>query len=195
MRTEQPPAESRVAADECDVARLPPEPLGQHYRPRSDLWGAGRYAPPMASVLITGAGRRGGIAAACARTLAAGGWDVGLSCWLPADRESGLPGDDGEPAELAAELRDLGVRAELVEADLADPAAPAQLFDELEGRLGPFTALVASHCRDVELPLLGTSAEEFDRHFAVNARSVALLIQELANRLPGRRRAGGRADQ
>jgi 3-oxoacyl-[acyl-carrier protein] reductase len=139
----------------------------------------------MANVLITGAGRRSGIAAACARTLAAAGWDVGLSCWLPADHESGLLGDEGEPTELVAELRDLGVRAELVEADLADPAAPAQLFDELEGRLGPFTALVASHCRDVELPLLGTSAMEFDRHFAVNARSVALLIQELANRLPG----------
>ena len=66
-----------------------------------------------------------------------------------------------------------------------DPAAPARLFDELEGRLGRFTALVAAHCRDVELPLLGTSAEEFDRHFAVNARSVALLVQELARRLPG----------
>jgi len=109
----------------------------------------------MANVLITGAGRRSGIAAACARTLAAAGWDVGLSCWLPADHESGLLGDEGEPTELVAELRDLGVRAELVEADLADPAAPAQLFDELEGRLGPFKALVASHCRDVELPLLG----------------------------------------
>ncbi|MFI5048582.1 MAG: SDR family oxidoreductase [Gaiellales bacterium] len=139
----------------------------------------------MASVLITGAGRRTGIAAACARTLAAAGWDVGLSCWRPADRESGLPGDDGEPSELAAELRELGVRAELVEVDLADPAAPALLFDQLEARLGSFTALVASHCRDVELPLLRTSAEEFDRHFAVNARSVAGLIQELANRLPG----------
>jgi 3-oxoacyl-[acyl-carrier protein] reductase len=30
-----------------------------------------------------------------------------------------------------------------------------------------------------------TPAEELDRHFAVNARSVAMLIQELARRLPG----------
>ena len=65
------------------------------------------------------------------------------------------------------------------------PSAPARLFDELEGRLGTFTALVAAHCRDIELPLIRTTAEEFDRHFAVNARSVALLIQELARRLPG----------
>jgi 3-oxoacyl-[acyl-carrier protein] reductase len=139
----------------------------------------------MPNVLITGAGRRDGIAAACARRLARTGWDVGLSCWRPYDRESGPESDDNEPAELAKELRGLGVRAEIVEADLSDPAAPARLFDELERRLGPFTALVASHCRDIPLPLLETSAEEFDRHFAVNARSVALLIQQLAIRLPG----------
>ena len=139
----------------------------------------------MPNVLITGAGRRAGIAAACAVTLARAGWDVGLSCWRLYDRETGLASGDREPLDLVEELRDLGIRAELAEADLSDPAAPTHLFDELEDRLGRFTALVAAHCRDIELPLLGTSAEEFDRHFAVNARSVALLVQELARRLPG----------
>ena len=139
----------------------------------------------MANVLITGAGRRAGIAAACAVTLAGAGWDVGLSCWRLYDRETGPAGADREPIDLVEELRDLGIRAELTEVDLSDPAAAVRLFDELEGRLGPFTALVAAHCRDIELPLLGTSAEEFDHHFAVNARSVALLVQELARRLPG----------
>lgn len=139
----------------------------------------------MPNVLITGAGRSAGIAAECARTLAGAGWDVALSCWRPYDRELGPKSGDDEPLALVEELRGLGVRAELAEADLGDPAAPARLFDELERLLGPFTALVAAHCRDVELPLVETSAEELDRHFAVNARSVALLIRELANRLPG----------
>lgn len=139
----------------------------------------------MPNVLITGAGRRAGIAAACALKLARAGWDVGLSCWRLYDRETGPASADREPLDLVDELRDLGIRAELTEADLSDPAAPARLFDELECRLGRFTALVAAHCRDIELPLLGTSAEEFDRHFAVNARSVAQLVQEFARRLPG----------
>ncbi len=139
----------------------------------------------MPNVLITGAGRRAGIAAACAITMARAGWDVGLSCWRPYDQETGPASADREPLDLVEELRSLGIRAELVEVDLIDPAAPARLFDELEGRLGRFTALVAAHCRDIQLPLLGTTAQEFDRHFAVNARSVALLIQELAGRLPG----------
>jgi 3-oxoacyl-[acyl-carrier protein] reductase len=104
--------------------------------------------------------------------------------WSPYDGEAGSEGGDREPLGLVDELRGCGVRAELVEADLGDPAAPGQLFQELQRRLGPFTALVASHCRDIELSLLATSAPEFDRHFAVNARSVALLIQEFANRLP-----------
>jgi 3-oxoacyl-[acyl-carrier protein] reductase len=139
----------------------------------------------MPNVLITGAGRRVGIGAACALTLARNGWDVGLSCWRLYDRETGPPSTEREPVDLVEELRSLGIRAELAETDLSDPAAPARLFDELEGRLGRFTALVAAHCRDIELPLVGTTAEEFDRHFAVNARSVALLVQELARRLPG----------
>jgi 3-oxoacyl-[acyl-carrier protein] reductase len=124
------------------------------------------------NVLITGAGRRGGIAAACALTLARTGWDVGLSSW-------------GEPVEVTDELRDLGLRAAAAEADLGDPLAPGLLFDALERQLGPFSALVAAHCRDIALPLVETSAEELDRHFAVNARSVAQLIKELASRLPG----------
>jgi 3-oxoacyl-[acyl-carrier protein] reductase len=139
----------------------------------------------MPTVLITGAGQRAGIAAACALRLARDGWDVGLTSWPLYDRETGPVSSDRELLDLLEELRALGRRVEMVEADLGDPAAPARIFNEMEGLLGHFTALVAAHSRDVELSLLETTAEEFDRHFAVNARSVALLIEELALRLPG----------
>jgi 3-oxoacyl-[acyl-carrier protein] reductase len=132
----------------------------------------------MPNVLITGAEASKGIGAACARKLGGLGWSVGLSRhWQPGGRDQ----DD-----VVGELRALGVHAEAAEADLSEPGCAQRLFDELEQRLGAaFTALVACHCRDVELPLMGTPAEEFDRHFAVNARSVAMLIQEFARRLPG----------
>jgi 3-oxoacyl-[acyl-carrier protein] reductase len=131
----------------------------------------------MPNVLITGAGTSQGIGAACARKLGGLGWSVGLSHWQPGDRG---------PDDVLGELRALGVRAEAAEADLSEPDSAARLFDELEHRLGGrFSALVACHCRDIELPLMETPAEELDRHFAVNARSVAMLIQELARRLPG----------
>jgi 3-oxoacyl-[acyl-carrier protein] reductase len=139
----------------------------------------------MPAVLVTGAGRRAGIAAACALALARDGWEVGLTCWRPYDRELGPASSDDEPEGLVEELRALGVRAEFAEADLATSTGPEDLFDALEPRLSPFTALVAAHCRDIELPFLESTAAELDLHFAVNARSVALLIQELARRLPG----------
>ena len=130
----------------------------------------------MSRVLITGT-RRDGIAGACALTLAGHGWSVGLAHW-------GVGRDEVEG--LLAEVRAHGVDAAAASVDLSGPAAPGVLFDQLEAAMGgPFTALVACHCRDVELPLMQTSADELDRHFAVNARSVALLIQEFARRLRG----------
>jgi ATP-dependent RNA helicase HelY len=133
--------------------------------------------------LITGAGRRRGIAAAVARRLAAEGWDLGLSWWPAGD--AGLPwaGPPGEPLELAEELG-LTVRVAWHEADLADPAAPATLFDAIAGRLGPVQALVCSHARSRRGGVLDTTAEDFDAHVAVNARATLLLIRELASRLP-----------
>lgn len=139
----------------------------------------------MPSVLITGAGRRAGIAAACAVALAQAHWDVGISHWRPYDSDQFSSSRDEEPLELLEKLRSLGARAEAIEVDLDDPIGPFHLFEELESRMGPFSAVVAAHCRDIELPLMRTTADEFDRHFAVNARSVALLIQEFAARLPG----------
>ena len=67
----------------------------------------------MPNVLITGAGRRAGIAAACALKLARTGWDVGLSCWRLYDRETGPASADREPIDLVDELRDDRVRQAL----------------------------------------------------------------------------------
>jgi 3-oxoacyl-[acyl-carrier protein] reductase len=140
----------------------------------------------MPSCLITGAGRRNTIAAACALTLADDGWDVALHCHPDYDRALGYATTAAdEPAQLLAALRAKGVSAELHMSDLADPAAVPAMFDRFAESLPPFSAVVACHARDVELPLMETGAEEFDRHFAVNARSVALMLQEFARRLPG----------
>jgi 3-oxoacyl-[acyl-carrier protein] reductase len=65
----------------------------------------------MPNVLITGAGRRAGIAAACAVRMARAGWDVGLTCWRPYDQENGPASADQEPLDLVEELRSLDIRA------------------------------------------------------------------------------------
>ena len=63
--------------------------------------------------VVTGAGRRAGIGFAIAQRLLADGLSVLIHSW----------GDD--PAEVIAELGGVGPRLRHVEADFADPAAPA----------------------------------------------------------------------
>jgi 3-oxoacyl-[acyl-carrier protein] reductase len=70
---------------------------------------------------------------------------------------------------------------DLDDADLADPTAPARIFDEL----GPFEALVTCHAVSELGGVLEATADQIDRHLIVNARGTLLLMAELARRLPG----------
>src|SRR5690606_23461127 len=80
-----------------------------------------------------------------------------------------------------------------IEADLADPTAPARLFDEVDEALGPVAILVhnASGWRQDSFvagtdgfgrPTGRVTADTFAAQFDVDARAGALLIAELAAR-------------
>ena len=49
---------------------------------------------------------------------------------------------------------------------------------------GAVTAMVMCHCESVDSGIMTTTVESFDRHFAVNARSMWLLIRAFARQLP-----------
>ncbi|GAA5082728.1 3-oxoacyl-[acyl-carrier protein] reductase [Thermocatellispora tengchongensis] len=132
--------------------------------------------------LVTGAGRMAGIAAAVVTRLAEAGWDVAFTYWRSYDARMPWGEDAGAAGELRARVEAAGGRALAVEADLADPAAPAAVFGRAEEALGPVTALVMCHCESVDSGILDTSVESFDRHFAVNARATWLLVREYALR-------------
>ena len=135
-------------------------------------------------VLITGTSRARGIGVGVAKRLAADGWDVGLTWWLPADKSLPWSGGPDEPFQLVEALRDAGARVAWHEADLADPAAPKEIFEAIETELGTVTALVNSHAVSLAGGIFETTVDEFDRHMAVNARATLLLIREFARRLP-----------
>lgn len=138
--------------------------------------------------LITGAGRRNGIAHAIALALASDGWDVAFTYWRDYERRMSLGGDpDADPTALASEIEALGARALALEADLADAGTPEHVVTEAARVLGPVEALVLSHSESVDSGMLDTSVESFDRHFAVNARAAWLLIRAVAGQAP----AGG----
>lgn len=140
------------------------------------------WAGPLRSerpvALVTGVGRRAGIGAAIAERLSADGWLVACTHWQAYDARMPWGADPVQVGDFS------------VEADLADPAAPALLFDRVASSLGDVTALVLAHCESVDSGFLDTSLESFDRHFAVNTRANWLLMREFALRYPGPHGAG-----
>jgi 3-oxoacyl-[acyl-carrier protein] reductase len=135
------------------------------------------------TVLVTGVGRRRSIGAGLALGLAEDGWDLVLSYWAPYDERVGYERGQHDAEDVADECRRRGSRVDVVAADLAEPGAPGRLV-EAATAAGGLYGLVMSHCESVDSSVLDTTVESWDRHFAVNARAVWLLIKAFAEQLP-----------
>jgi 3-oxoacyl-[acyl-carrier protein] reductase len=112
--------------------------------------------------------------------LAATGWDVAFSYLTGYDARMPWGADAVARAETTAVLEGHGARVLAVEADLQDVEAPAALIGKVRTELGPVRALVMAHAESVDSSILDTTVESFDRHFAVNARAIWLLIKAFA---------------
>jgi 3-oxoacyl-[acyl-carrier protein] reductase len=141
--------------------------------------------------LVTGASRRAGIGQAIARTLARRGADVFITYFRPYDVETDLADPEDDPQGLVAEIVAMGRRAAGLNLDLADPAAPRALFDEVEAALGPVSILVNNATHSMRDGIAHLTAASLDRHYAVNLRAMALLCAEFVRRYQTYSRPGG----
>ncbi|MCP3407964.1 SDR family oxidoreductase [Bradyrhizobium sp. CCGB01] len=128
------------------------------------------------AAIVTGGSR--GIGAAIARRLAQDGIAVAIN----------YASGQAAAETLVAEIGAAGGRALAVQADLADPATPARLFDAAERSFGGVDILV-NNAGVMELgPLAEVTDEAFARQTSINLDSVFRSMREAALRL----RDGGR---
>jgi gluconate 5-dehydrogenase len=117
------------------------------------------------TALVTGGNSGLGLALARALGLA------GAGLILTARREADL-------AAAAQALRAEAIATEVLPADLAEPAAVADLVARLGGR--PVDILVNAAGMNLRQPFAAVTAEAFDRHMALHVRAPFLLTQALA---------------
>ncbi|GAA2635935.1 SDR family oxidoreductase [Streptomyces vastus] len=136
------------------------------------------------TALVTGASRRGGIGYAVARRLAAYGASVYLHHHVPHD--AAMPWGADRPENVIAAVREACAdpEARVVEGpgDLSDPKAPAELIASAAEALGGrIDILVANHALSgSDGTLDAIDAAMLDAHWAVDTRSVLLLVQAYA---------------
>ena len=139
--------------------------------------------------LVTGVSRRAGIAAGIVARLLADGARVYASGLAAFDEEMTW-GADADPTESWLADFEAGERLVYREADLADAAACPALVDAAHAEFGRLDIVVATHARSSHLDFAAITADELDRCWAVNARSLVLLAHRLGEvRPPG---PGGR---
>ncbi|GGO54260.1 putative oxidoreductase YjdA [Streptomyces daqingensis] len=138
------------------------------------------------TALVTGASRRTGIGFAVARRLAAYGASVYLHHHRPHDDAQPWGSDPDGPEALVRSVQETATAGALVAhgpADLTEPGAPARLVEEATGALAAprLDALVCNHALSgSDGPLESVDAAMLDAHWAVNTRSVILLVQAFA---------------
>ena len=162
------------------MPRLPPPSTDELRRDPLPLRGR--------TALVTGASRRGGIGHAVARRLAAYGAGVYLHHHVPHD--AAMPWGADRPEDVVASVRealgDPGAHVVAGPGDLSDPAAPAELIATAASALGGrLDILVANHALSGgDGTLDEIDAAMLDAHWAVDTRSVLLLVQAHARLRP-----------
>jgi NAD(P)-dependent dehydrogenase (short-subunit alcohol dehydrogenase family) len=135
-------------------------------------------SPTVRVALVTGAGKR--LGRDIALTLATQGWDVAVHC-----RSSRAEAD-----QTADEIRALGRRAAVLQADLADETACRQLLPGVVSALGQCDAVVNS-ASTFEYDAVGSfTYAALEKHLRANTAPAIVLAQALAEHLQARQAEG-----
>ena len=142
------------------------------------------------AALITGVSRRNGIGFAIADRLASLGAGLLAHSFAPFDHEQPWGGDPDGAGFILAQLRRHGTRVEHLESDFRSARAPAETMAAAVAAFGHVDILILNHAYGTRQAFQDLTADEIDRHLAVNVRASLLMVQEFARQHDGR--PGGR---
>jgi len=125
------------------------------------------------TALVTGAARR--IGRAIAERLAGAGYDVVIHT---------SEATKAEAEAAATQLRELGQKIIVIDAELADPGEPARIVEAAAAALGPLTVLVNNASIFERDSADAIDVALFDKIIAINLRAPLLLAQHFANQVP-----------
>jgi len=131
-----------------------------------------RESAPLKAALVTGAAKR--LGRAIALGLAAEGWDIALHCH----------NSTAEAEETSRDIRALGVRTIVLQADLTKEAEVETLIPRAREKLGPINCLV-NNASVFEMDKIDTvTRDSWDRHIETGLRAPLVLSQAFAQQLP-----------
>ncbi|MCD7033561.1 SDR family oxidoreductase [Metabacillus sp. GX 13764] len=132
------------------------------------------------TAIVTGATRLQGIGAAVCREMAASGANILFTYWTEHDKKMPWKMGSNEPELLMEELRKWGTGIHSIEADLSRPESWRGIMAEAEKVFGQSDILVNNAAYSSHTDFLTLTAEELDRHYAVNVKGLTMLSLEFA---------------
>jgi len=124
--------------------------------------------------LVTGGGR--GIGKAIALKLASQGADVIVNFFRHRDAAQ----------ETANDIEALGVKAEIIRANVGDPAKIDEMFDMIGSKFGRLDILISNAASGVARPVMDIDIKAWDWTMNINARALLLCTQRAARLMDGR---------
>lgn len=132
--------------------------------------------------IVTGASRLSGIGAAICLELAKQGIDILFTYWTDYDKQMPWGIEQDEPEQLLYHIRQLGVRSDKFEANLALRDSPSKIINEVEAKLGTPSILINNATYSTSSSYQDINADILDQHYQVNVRGTIMLCAEFARR-------------